>query len=232
MQDALGNGNASVTIDISGSTRSATVTGAPTGSLPSSAYGPATVVSLSPQAQGALSQAQIALDVLGGLKTGHGASATAAAPVSSPVQEPIAAVQPAPPVTAASISDVVKNDASALNDPAAVFYACVNETGGPASIVSGFTSVQEQQSFIDAFNNRTLNIQNASDVAGLDYRDSTVLTGTSIKGGGSYNGQYVTNKLAEGIQSSLMIFPAVGAIYYSWPAPTTAGGSAASTTAG
>ena len=233
IQDSLGNNGASATVDISGTNRSATVTGTPTSSVVPPIYGPSAIVSLSPRAQSMLSDAQVALDVIGAMETGHGTPATAIpqssqdAPVRSSGQEP--AGQAESSVSASSVSDIVKSAASVLKDPTSTFYDYVNALGGPASFISYVCNAPEQQSFIDAFNNKTLNIQNASDIAGLDYKDSTVLTGTSETLNGSYSGKYISNRLANGNIASILMFPAVGGIYFSYPAPTTADGPAAST---
>lgn len=132
-----------------------------------------------------------------------------------------------------SIADIVKQAQSALSDPAAVFYEFVNQDDGPASFISYVGDQKMQQSFVAAFNNKTLTIQNASGVAGLDYQDKTVLTGTSENGGGSLNGAWMAEQdKTNGTFSTGIIMPVIGAIYVTWANPSANTNSAAATADG
>ena len=63
----------------------------------------------------------------------------------------------------------------------------VDHTNGPEQFAAFFSDPAQRQSFVDAYNNRGLSIQNAADVSGLDDVNTTLLTGTSKSLSGSIN---------------------------------------------
>jgi len=103
-----------------------------------------------------------------------------------------------------------------------MYYSFVNQMGGASNFAAFMFSGSEQQSFVQAFNNKTLTIQNASDVAGLDLQDNTVLTGTSESGTMSMNDAWMASQdLANGTYSTGLFIPIVGGIYVTWANPST-----------
>jgi len=232
IQDELGNMGATATMSYGGVVVTGTAGVAPTSS-PQSAHAtqPAVIVSLSPAAQTILSGAQIALDMITaacqgeqgttpGSATLHG-SGTTTKPASA-LQAP-SLIQPSTGEVISSpsdpsISEIVQQAKAALSDPTSVFYGVVNQAGGPGAW-SAFMGSEEQQSFVDAFNSKTLTIQNASDVAGLDYMDHTVLSGTSQSGTMSINGAWRESQdMLNGTYSTGWFMPVEGG---TWSKTTT-----------
>jgi hypothetical protein len=250
IQDELGNMGATATMNITGAQRDVVTSGsvgvAPSLVSPSSyASQPAAIISLSPAAQNILSGAQIALDMITATRQSEREVRASATEQNNNATEKPGTTDGAPtliqPSTGdvissrsdPSIADIVKQAQSALSDPAAVFYNMVNQDDGPASFISYVGDAQMQQSFVTAFNNKTLTIQNASDVAGLDYQDKTVLTGTSENAGGGINGAWMAEQdKTNGTYSSGMIIPVIGGIYVTWANPSANTGSGASMTDG
>lgn len=230
IQDALGNAGTSAEMRISGSRRSVVVTGAATNEPSSYAPAPAAIISFSPAAQSILSNSEIALDVLNataGIRSVDAAKSTLATPrtagdqaVQPPLQEPVD--QTAPSAAKPSVSQIVQEAQQSLNDPTAAFYNMVKQQGGPVAYASLAFAPNERQSFIDAFNNRTLTTQNAADVPGLNYQDNTALTGTSEAVHVSYNETLISDQMAAGTISGVITLPLVGGIYIAW-ANTSAG---------
>ena len=235
IQDALGNTGASATMRLSGSQRSVSVAGAPTGIPLSYASEPATIISFSPAAQNILSDAQIALTVMAAARPGNGVKSTVAASgavseeaIQSPAQEP--ANQTISSASELSISGIANAAQNALSDPTATFHDIVNQQGGPASFASFISDPKERQSFINAFNNQTLIIQNAADVPGLNYQDHTVLTGSTEAVHTSYNEGFISNQMAAGTASGVMTLPVIGGIYLAWPNSSASSSPATSAT--
>jgi hypothetical protein len=232
LQTALGNNGASMTVNIFGQSRSATVTGpssAPVATGPGATgkRSPAVILSLSPGAQATLNEAEVALTVISdSAKVSRRPDATAAKPASGDTTS----LPEQNPPTAASISNMVAAAGSILRDPASVFYEVINSEGGPEKYASYMADPQERASFVQAFNDKTLSIQNASDVAGLNYTDSTSLTGTSETANEIYNTAYLAAQNSGANYASLIMFPAVGGIYFSW-ARSSANASADTTPA-
>jgi hypothetical protein len=77
---------------------------------------------------------------------------------------------------------------------------------------------KDEQTFIDAFNNKTLIVQNASDVQGLDYKDNSVITGTSedCHYSFNFNGAFIQAQNAAGHQANVLQLPIIGGIYFAW----------------
>jgi hypothetical protein len=241
IQDELGNMGASVTMSQPGVAVTGTVGVAPSSTSQSSyASQPAAIVSLSPTARNILSGAQIALDMITAVRQSeHGA------PASTPEQNnktDAASAKPGATDTAPSlvqpgtgdvissrsdpsIADIVKQVQSTLNDPNSVFYNMVNQAGGPEKWSSYMANEQDQQSFIDAFNNKTLIVENASNVAGLDYQDNTVLTGISENVRSSESTAFVLAQNAAGYQAGVMQLPVIGGIYLAWKDPKMGDGA-------
>jgi hypothetical protein len=224
LQDALGNNGASMTINISGQSRGATVTGSlgtstATGPAATGSNSPAAIISFSPGAQAALTNAEVALTLISDSAKANGrAGAAAAKPISGATTS-----QPEQnPRTAASIADMVMAAGSILQDPTSVFYQEINSEGGPEHYMSYMSDPQTRASFVQAFNDKTLTIQNASDVAGLNYTDSTSLTSTSETSNENYNTTYLSAQNSGANYASLIMFPAVGGIYFSWPKSSSA----------
>ncbi len=74
--------------------------------------------------------------------------------------------QAEPSASSASIAAVVQAAQGSLSDPSAAFYNAINSAGGPADWAS-FMSDSRRKSFVQAFDNKTLPVQNASNVSGL-----------------------------------------------------------------
>ena len=240
IQDELGNMGASATMNIAGSQRGVVTSGsvgvARSSASPGSyASQPAAIVSLSPAAQTMLSGAQIALDVITAARQSqHGTQASATQQngtgnATTKTGTPNGAPTLIQPSTGAvissssdpSIADIVNLAKNALSDPTSVFYSMVNQDNGPASFISYVDDPQMQQSFVDAFNNKTLTIQNASDVAGLDYQDNTVLTGISETCRISMNGAWMASQdKANGTYSTGLMMPIIGGLYVTWANPS------------
>jgi hypothetical protein len=218
----LGNQGATATMDISGSQRSVTVAGNIGISSSNFESQPAAIVSLSSAAQNVLSNAQIALDLMVTARpSGHetptstqGTYANKAPSLVEPGTGQVISSSSDP-----SISGIVQQAKNALNDTTSVFYNFVNEMGGPSSW-STFMGTTEQQSFAEAFNSKTLTIQNASNVAGLDYKDNTILSGTSETGTISINGAWrASQDKLNGTYSTGLMIPVEGGIYVTWANP-------------
>lgn len=235
IQDELGNMGATATMSRAGVVVTGSVGVAPT-SVSQSAHvtQPAVIVSLSPAAQNILSGAQIALDVMTAAHTGgyeptpsslaSDSSNAPAKPVS--VSQAPSLIQPGAGEVISSpsdpsISQIVQLAKDSLTDPGAVYYNFVNQMGGASKFAACMFSGNEEQSFVQAFNNKTLTIQNASDVAGLDLQDNTVLTGTSESGSMSMNDAWMASQDSINETYSTGLFmPIVGGIYVTWANPT------------
>ncbi|HEY3848503.1 MAG TPA: hypothetical protein VGL95_15460 [Acetobacteraceae bacterium] len=241
IQDELGNMGASVTMFQPGVAVAGTVGVAPSSTSQSSyASQPAAIVSLSPAAQNILSGAQIALHMITAARQSE-PGARASAPEQNNNTDAASAkpgstdraptlVQPSTGDVISSrsdpsIADIVKQAQSTLNDPSSVFYNIVNQAGGPEKWSYHMDNEQDQQSFIDAFNNKTLIVENASNVAGLDYQDNTVLTGISENVRSSESTSFLLAQNAAGYQTGLMQLPVIGGIYFAWKDPKMGNGA-------
>ena len=233
IQDELGNMGATATMSQGG----AVLTGAagvapPSGSQSLHTAQPAVIVSPSPAAQDILSGAQIALDVItavrgsrpGALAPATSCSGSAPAEPGSASQAP-SLIQPGTGEVISSpsdpsISQIVQLAKDSLTDPTAVYYDFVNQMGGAGKFAAFMFSGSEEQSFVQAFNNKTLTIQNAYDVAGLDLQDNTVLTGTSERVDMSMNDAWMSRQNSgNGTYSTGLFIPIVGGIYVTWTNP-------------
>ena len=240
IQDLLGNKGASVTLDISSSQRSTpTARILPRSSLTTPST-KADIVSLSPEAQRAISNDQIALDLItplqhpsglvGDENTTASTPSTGSSPTGSFVMSGVEAVsgaQDSGPL-ATSIAAIVAAAQSTLSDPSSAFYQAFNgdvsagAVDGPAALASTMPA-DEAAAFVSAFNNRTLTIQSAVDVPFIDYKDNSVLTGTSETAHVDYN-QDAMNTYAQtaGVYSTMLVAPGIGALYVTWAKPSSA----------
>jgi hypothetical protein len=240
IQDELGNMGATATMSQGGVVVTGSVGVAPaSGSQSLRSTQPAVIISLSPAAQNILSGAQIALDVISAVRAnGQGAPASASTRSSSGAPVKPGSVSQAPSLVQPStgevisspsdpsISQIVQLAKSSLSDPTAVYYNFVNQVGGTSKFAAFMFSGGEEQSFVQAFNNRTLTIQNASDVAGLDLQDNTVLTGTSERVNMSMNDAWMASQdSSKGTYSTGLFIPVVGGIYVTWANPAASASS-------
>ena len=231
LQGALGNNGASMTVNISGQSRGATVTGslgasAATGPAATGSNSPAAIISFSAGAQAALANAEIAMTLISDSAKANGRAGDAAA---KPMSGATTFQPEQTPPTEASISDMVKASGSILQDPTSVFYQFINQDNGPESYSSYMGDPQEQASFVQAFNDKTITVQNASDVTGLDYTDSSVLTSRSETASENYNPAFLATQNSGSNYASMLMFPAVGAVYITWPKSSGASANTAPT---
>lgn len=211
IQRALGSPGASTTVNISGH--------------PSS--NAAVVVSLSAQAQQTLSNGKIALELIDRARSDEGSRGERAAPRISSSRIPsfntIRGTTAANAGTncsssTASVDDLKAQARVSLTNPEAVFRAVVDAKQGDLETVVAFRSDAERQAFQAAYANGTVTFQNASDVEELQYRDSTVITGTSEETHISYNGDWQLERdKATDTYSGILCFPMVGAVFFTFP---------------
>jgi hypothetical protein len=225
IQDALGNRGASATMNLSATHKSVSIVGTPSGLSTST---PAVVVSLSADAQRALSSGQIAVDLL----TAAGRSGTAGNTTYNAPQKSAASssklVTPAgeqettatsPTEASPSIGDIVQAAQNSLGDPKDSFYNILNSQQS-AEDFSAYMPDDERTAFLSAFANKTLSIQNAADIPGLDYTDGTTLTGTSETTHFSYNEKALEQYgQSNGMYTSMIMMPVIGALVFSFPKP-------------
>jgi len=99
---------------------------------------------------------------------------------------------------------------AASSDPNA-FYDSLGNKNELDATLSSMGAEEERSSFLAAFNSRTLNIQNTSDIPGLDVSTTTVLTGTSeVMSGSGYNSQVEKAAQDQGGGYSMMLIDPLG----------------------
>ena len=225
IQNALGNTGASARVTIGA--QSSLVVKGDVGGLTASAprSNPATIVSFSPAANAVLSGAQVAFIVITANRNSDQTQASGNPSARQPAApSPVSAATAQAPATAPaplSLSYILDQAKADLADPTGDFYGVVNQGfNGPEQFASSFSDPIQRQSFIDAFNNQTLTIQNAANVAGLDDVNTTLLTGTSESLSGSSNEVWRTQQdAASGTYSTGLNIPLIGNIYVTWPKP-------------
>lgn len=235
LQDTLGNKGASVTI----SGGSVTFQGASSGSTGNISHVAvarvADVVSLSPAAQKLLSDSGIALALLNAASkyTNHRNSISTPDLSSQAERLPSSnIVQPTPvshPIISPGSSPVVAADGSQLTASQIVDIAKTQESNPNYvynvinSNVDFFTqglSADVKASFVKALQNKTLGIESTSSIPGLNYQETTVITGTSEStiGGQLYNSNILNSRGGNGFITGSDFG---GEFYVSWGASST-----------
>lgn len=104
-----------------------------------------------------------------------------------------------------------------LSNPTSTFKNYVNSLGGPEKWADGIFSKEDRASFVKAFNEGSLTVQSAVDVKGLDYNETTTLTGTSEYGSLSINHAYYDSQATSTQGGGLVELPAIGGLFYTFP---------------
>ncbi len=130
-------------------------------------------------------------------------------------------VTPQPGESAAALNFAAVYGAQQADGAVGRFYNGTNVD----EFTQGFTAAQ-QASFITAYNNKTLDIQSASDSAGVTWTgtSSTTFTETAIGGGGSSGGSGSVNTVASQKINQYVVVtnsPFFGPVVVSWGGPPT-----------
>ncbi|HEY3845894.1 MAG TPA: hypothetical protein VGL95_02130 [Acetobacteraceae bacterium] len=111
------------------------------------------------------------------------------------------------------IKEAVSAAQTALDDPASFYAAAANNSSIIQIITSGLSD-SSKASFMAAYANQTLNLQNAADVTGWQFTGQTTITGTSesLGGGGAWGfAQPPANTDYTAVDFGL------GQLFISWP---------------
>jgi hypothetical protein len=179
IQHLLGDQGASLVLGGSAAAPTATLYGSATAKVGTNVE-PAVTVTLSAQAQHFLSQGQIALDLLTGKPGAQGPTITIpnqTAQAQATATANAASASAVPGGVAGQIASIIAQAKAEVSDPNFI-YNVANPGNHYLGIIDGLQG-SAQAGFIQAFNSRTLTIQNVADVEGLDYTPSVTFTGTS-----------------------------------------------------
>ena len=116
-----------------------------------------------------------------------------------------------------AVSDAVASAKDFLSDPKTTFTNLVNSLGGPEAFSQGIYSKSDQDAFIKAFQDGTLNVQSAVDVKGLEYDEKATLTGTSETASLTFNHSWYDSQGTSTQSGGLTELTGIGGLFYTFP---------------
>jgi len=121
-----------------------------------------------------------------------------------------------------TVAQIIQTGQTLLADnPTGAFYNYVNEAGGPAQFISYENNAALQNSFVNAFKNGSLTVQDVTQIPQLQFTDNEFFTGQGESGSAGWNTNIEAEMdAANGTYSTGVVFPGIGALYVTWANPS------------